>query len=300
MRRAYLQAVTMVAFWAAGCAPTVHLHHVVEPDVPIPPGTAVGQVDVTGERNAPLANYIRSELDRRIASHNTTSASHELCVLARVETRRSRGSRTVRVLDNTQNPLPMKIPTTRMIVTLECDFALQSRHDDEPVILATASRYDSLEDPRVRGAMGIGRNDDPGGVPSKAAVLRELAGECLAQFDAMTTCTEHHESVRLRGPITPRVMHLVRRGEFRQAATGLEPYARSRNHPSLWFSLGVIQERLERFQQAVECYERSLAGKEDPQTRRRLRVASAMATIQDICTYGYEYSTCSFAAPVDQ
>ena len=295
MTSARLVSTAVALFLLGGCAPVVDMRHTVGPDVCIPPGTSLASVNVGGGESTDVGSYLRSLLSQRF---DTTGGDHELRLYVRLNTQYQTGSRMVRTgWGEGEDFKTTELPTARLTAAMECDFVLHDLRSDESVILATSSTYDSQEDPRVRKALGLGRSDDPTAIQAPAVIARELADQCVAQFDAMTSVVEHASSVRLRGPMHPHTISLVRRGDFEAAARWLEPHAIGRDDPSLWFSLGVLEERLGNFAKAQECYERALWDSQDPQIQERLRVVSAMKVYNDILRDGYPVPQCRFIVP---
>ncbi|MFW6133634.1 MAG: tetratricopeptide repeat protein [Planctomycetota bacterium] len=205
----------VVAACLGGCAPSVQVVHTLRPAVELPPGgplrvgrfEAVGGDDWTAAalREAVVESFIdaagsppQPDGDAEAPGEprpygrpygRVVSGSAEVAV------REQRGTRQGRRRDAAIRP---PVWADGELVGVELAYLLRrvdvrtvltvAPADDEtaaPARLEVRQSYDSSRDPRVRGADGLARADDPDRVPPTDRVVRELLARCAARARAM-------------------------------------------------------------------------------------------------------------------
>jgi len=169
-------------------------------------------------------------------------------------------NRFVRALDPDSGRMgPRKVATLVRTVGVRVDFVLTDLDDGEALGAVEArAGYSSLSDPRVRGELGLGRPDDPRGVPDKAVIVRELLVRCADTFGRMITPPVVEAKVLLRGTLNKdgqEALSAAARGDYeaaeRHAGDAVKSDPRS---DDLLFNLAVIQELAGNLEAAMGHY----------------------------------------------
>jgi len=206
----WLGAILCVGLAAAGgCkAPVITVTHVLPAAVPIAADVGrleVGDFTVRGEPNEEAAAFTARALRERLAelkgaslsqpSGETTAGADAAAAGdpdASGPTARVSGEIRLTVTDTeVQRPIRRWDPDSREARTLiapslvrqvqvTVEFVVHRDATFSPLATAEVRRsYDSRNDPAVWGPLGLGRPDDPAGVPETDEIVRNLLTECV-------------------------------------------------------------------------------------------------------------------------
>jgi len=195
--RSLAVSAALAAILAAfGCAaPVVPIRHALPAAVPLPSdlvGLDAGSFRVkagpAGDYGARLSQALAERLAKTPLSPGAATGPR-----ARVggdvviEVGDAAGHRSIRRRDaKTGQFEPVRAPSLVRTVTARVSFVVTRAGADEPLVTVEVERtYSSLADPRVRGAAGLDRADDPRRVPSPDTVIGELLDECAEAFGGM-------------------------------------------------------------------------------------------------------------------
>ncbi len=251
----------------AGCAgPEITIRHVLPADLPVPaelPLAAGEFTAVAGEQA--YADFAAGELAKRIAAAGRDgSAGGSISARVWVHTDESKGKRAIRRYNPQQRATEtVDVSTLRRTARVRVDFALAGP-DGQPLAPAeTRGQYDSSDDPRARGPLGLGRADAPQFVPSAQTIVQELLTGCVDIFWHMIEPRVVSATVRLR----PSAGRHGRTGQQaaadRDFARAVEAFssavAADPRNTDLAFNLAVCLEAAGRLKVALLTYKDVLA-----------------------------------------
>lgn len=291
MRFLLLSAVLCGVAACAGCvAPVVEIHHQAPADIVIPSNTHVTEVRASGPGDGLAREHLRSRLECMFpAGGGKPAATIEADV--RIDFDQSAGERQVRLLEPRKELASRPLATLKQSLGVSCRFLL-SRQGEPPVVIAAAAHYRSVDDPRVRGELGLTRGDDPAKIPPFEQVLRETLDDCLSQLSALAAAPAQHSRIRLRYDMHSLTgFSQVAKGHYAQAAAALARQAsRHPDNKDLLFNLAVVEERLGLWADAIAHYQRvlDLSEGEDIEAQRQLRIVKAMSIRQEMESSGLD------------
>ncbi len=238
----------------AGCAgPTVEIVYVLPPDVPVDAGAAVGSIGaVTVEAEDPgdlrPGAALRDALTAALDPGEGTLAVSATGTLKRTETP---GERTIRRPAGA-GLSEQVVPTLRRRAEARIVFTVTG--GGEPIAVEAHETYDSADDPRTRGPLGLARADAPENIPPIETIYRELLAAGAESLAGMLRPAEVRATEPLR-PIGAETRQAVERGDYPAAVGRLE--ARLADHPTdadAYFNLGVLNEKLGNLSAAEDAY----------------------------------------------
>jgi len=261
MRSASRLSLLWAVLAAGGCAgPAVTVRHVLPAALPLPADVAsihVGEFAVRGQAPEGLADSLAAALKKALADAPwraearagapRPTARVEVAGEVRAESAETRGSRLLR--PGRQDQPERAVPTLRRTASVRVTFALTRADGGEPLGAAEVRRtYDSAEDPRTRGPLGLGRPDDPDAVPPAGQVLRELLAECAEAFARMVSPAVVEARVPLRaagGEAAERGLKAAAAEDWRAAAGHFQAALDAAGEDAnLLFNLAAVREAL--------------------------------------------------------
>jgi len=179
-----------------------------------------------------------------------------------VQQSESRGSRWVLQRDpETKLMIKQKVPTLVRTASVRVEFVVQDASGRQLAAAELSRPYDSTQDPRVRGQLGLHRPDDPQRVPPAEKILKELLADCVRSFCEMITPTHLEVPIRLQpaaGPEANAAMEAVRAGRYAQAyALFGEALRADPGNPALMFNLAALAEKTGNLEAAARYYKAS-------------------------------------------
>lgn len=287
----------LLAMLAGGCQPpTVTVRHDLPAVLPIDPGrgwldvrTVTASADAntaeTDFKRAELADYTRQRLGEEFAGWGD-SAGRAVAVESQlavgIEERSGRRSERTG-LPGQMKTVQLESKVRKVDVRLRCAFTPAGA--GQPAMVVQVRRdYNSLADANVRGPLGLGRGDDPAGIPPAAEVARELAGRCAAAVGEIIRPSVLEANVPLRGSLNARAaagVDALAAGDAEKAVAELQAaHRQAPQDPAIAFDLAVAHESAGRLQQALELY-RQLAGEEQtPSGDRDPQAVEAMRRVE--------------------
>ncbi|MFP4105869.1 MAG: tetratricopeptide repeat protein [Phycisphaerae bacterium] len=282
VRPTLLPAVCLM-WLAAGCGQTkVEVRHELPSDLPmVAVPVSVGSFEVKngdGEYGEFLANSLAAQLDSA-GLLGKAEAPSEMGGTAEIRTDRQQGTRTVRKLKpETGEMVTEQLTTLRRTAHLRVNFVITDADGKKLATIETNKSYDSVEDPRARGELGLDRPGDPDLVPSRDTILRELVVLSVQTAVEMLDPPVIQKTLTLRGSWNAHARKaadaaeandLVLARKHLQQATEEEP-----NQPDLWYDLGVICEATGVLPEALDAYRRAteLAPKDEQIAQAAQRV----------------------------
>ena len=154
---------------------------------------------------------------------------------------------------------PDEVPVLVRKVDIVVNFVVTLAPGGERLAAVEARRaYNSADDPRVRGELGLQRPGDPARVPAAGQVVRELLDDCIDSFCRMIAPDELALDVRLRGTLgAGGGMKAAGEGDFPAAARHFEKaLSGSPESAALLFNLAVVSEAAGRLDTAMKYYGR--------------------------------------------
>lgn len=257
--------------WVAGCGgPVVTVRHVLPAAVPLPAEAAMVRVrkfTVEPADQAALAAPMTEALQKRLSRHwaidgdaETRATAVEVGGILHADVRDAKSSRRLRQWDAaTREWREVEVPTLVRTVALVVEFAVFRPGADERLLTVEIRRsYDSTEDPRVRGDLGLERPDDPDRVPPADEIARALLEECADAFIEMISTHEVAAEVPTRGTWNRNGsdgLKAAGQGDFEAAILLLEAaVAANPKDTGLLFDLAVACEGGGRLQDALDHY----------------------------------------------
>jgi len=268
--RKWSAVLAVAAAWASGCAgPEVTVRHVLPADLPVGREATVFVAPfkaVSGDRT--YADFAASELAGRLEtspSHRPVRSREDagLVVSAdvRVRTDEDKGTRSIRRLDPAERKAErIDVATVVRTASVRVDFVVTDAKTGRRVAGAeTRERYDSRDDPRARGGLGLDRPDNKAFLPELDTVVRELLIACVDTFCRMIRPREVAATVTLRhaaGEEAAKGLAAAGKGDFADAAEHLAvAAARQPKSNELKFDLAVCLEAAGRLREALTHYE---------------------------------------------
>ena len=258
-------ALAAAAAFAAGCAaPVLTVRHVLPAALPLPADVGLVRAkgfDVDPPSGATVWAPAAQGLDERLAAlwpEGGRGATADVGGKVRIEVKDAPGSRDVRRWDAATRAWVAEAAATLVrTATVDVDFVV-TRGDARLVAVECRRTYDSAEDPRVRGDLGLERPDDPARVPPADQVVRELLDDCVTSFCEMIAPGEVTVRVPTRGTLNGEGaagLKAAAGGDFQAAVRHLEAaVAASPNDVNLLFDLAVACEAAGRLDAAQAHY----------------------------------------------
>jgi len=261
----------------AGCAPTIEITHTLPPALPVPENLAQVEVGTFRVATGPQDYYglfmgaegmpVCDLPGRRriMTSVAPPSAVAKVGGNIFLQTEEREGQRVIRLYDEKAGGLVEKtVPTLVRTVNLRVVFELRRASDNEDLGgYEVRSTYTSLEDPRVRGPLGLGRGDDPDHVPAFETVIGEMLAAARAEFRDALAAPQVQATVPLRffqqtSDITAAQLEGVWTYEWRDAVAALRAaLEQDPQNANLLWNLAVASEAAGEFTEAAESYRRA-------------------------------------------
>ena len=269
----------VLALGLAGCGGVVTVRHVLPADLPVPQradaltvGTfTAAQGTPYAERAAKLLLGRLGELAKSQPQTGEIPAGQAVTVSGEVyvQTHDARGRRTVRRRDpETESYADVELPTLVRTTAVRVDFTLTGADGRRIAGAETRAQYDSLDDPRVRGELGLARPADPAKVPPVEQIADELLAECVDAFARMLTPPVVTAPMKLRGTLNAdgrRAVNEALEGNYEaalplaRAAAAAEP-----KNADLLLNLAIIEELCGQLDSALGHYAQLANDSTDP------------------------------------
>lgn len=293
--------VFTVSLIAVGCGgPVLSVRHVLPGDLPAPydaQAVTVGRFTaVSGHEDSyadKVAEMLKDRLGRRIQENKSaglgTSLTGPVIVTGEihVETKDRKGTRTIRrrSLEDSSALTSHEVETLIRTAAVRVDFVITRKRDNVRLGAAeTRQAYNSLTDPRVRGDLGLGRPDDPAGVPEAGTIVNALLGKCVDTFCRMITPPVVVAEVQLRGTLQADGQKALAAAEARDCksalAHALAAVRAEPNNVNLLFNLAAIAESCGKLKIALLHYEevvKRTGGRDRPAGEASVRVRRVMS-----------------------
>ena len=161
-------------------------------------------------------------------------------------------------------------------VKLHAEFHIHSqRTSGQKVTLEARRHYDSREDPRIRGPLGLRRPDDPKNVPVVNTIVRELIAGSINAFYRMTAPLKIEARMQLKPVLNrqgQRGLKLTKAHKYADAVTsfqaGLDRHPKDKN---LRFNLAAAAEAAGQLEKAFDAYQKLAIS--DPDTNSEIHQA---------------------------
>lgn len=269
--RSVLLVIAVAWGTLTGCGgPVVKLTHALPADLPVPAKASVfvGQITVASGREDSYAQFVAS----RLAEHLRGSADHPLAESANradlavsaqlhVQTSESQGTRAIRRF-NPQRRLVEVLDAATLVrtATVRADFVVTDAKTGQKLAAAeTRQPYNSADDPRTRGPLGLDRPDGPTHVPPAETIVRELLAACVETFIHMIQPRQVVAEGRLRGTGSPegrKGLAAAAQGDFTRAAEHLSAAVQAQpENADLRFNLALCAEAGGKLETALANYE---------------------------------------------
>jgi len=274
-------AVPCVLVSAIGCSgPTVLVIHTLPAAVPVADLSSKfvpGSFTVEGQPNGKIASLAAKLLAEhmpetwRRTSRQANGSTLEVAGLVHIKAEDRATKRGLLRRDAAGKELrEVEVPSLVRRVCLETRFVVTQAGAPEPLVtVETRKSYDSTADPRVRGELGLSRNDDPEKVPPTDEIVTELLVECIQEFWQMVTPTVARKEIALKpvgGPDAAAGFRAVEAGDLASAVEHFRKAARAKpdEHNAL-FDLAVVREATGKLTEALEDFRQAakLASSED-------------------------------------
>jgi len=251
---------------AAGCAgPEIAVRHVLPADLPVPPDAvlAVGDVQLADGGPKAYADFTAAELNRRIrAAGRGDGAGPKMTLSAdlHVRTDETQATRTVRRYNPRRRKTEqLEVPTLVRTAAVRAVFVVSTDSPDRRIGAAeTRDSYNSADDPRTRGRLGLDRPDRPDFVPPAETIVRELLAGCVGQFWRMIQPPHVEAKLRLRpapGQAGRRGLEAAAEGKFPEAVRHLAAALAARpDSADLRFDLAACAEAAGNLPEALRHY----------------------------------------------
>jgi hypothetical protein len=173
----------------------------------------------------------------------------------------STGRRALRTYDaQADQPETVEVPSLVRKVDMEALFEVRPNAPGRtPVLISTRHSYDSLNDPNLRGPLGMDRPDRPEAVPSVEHIAARLLVLCVDDFWGMVTPGEMQVKLTLRpapGPDAALGIAAARDGDLPAAAEHFQ--AAEQQYPrdkDVVFDLATLREATGRLAEARQRYQ---------------------------------------------
>ncbi len=185
----------------AGCGgPVVTVRHQLPPDLPLPEGpkfVRLGEFTVASGPKDSFGEYAAAklfELLRPMGECMVVKAfpkeglnwpQLDVQAALHVDAEDVKGQRAVLSPGAAATGPSVQVPTLVRKVAVRADFAVTDARTGKKLAAETRERYNSADDPRTRGATGLGRPDDPENVQPTDRIVRELLDGCVGTFARM-------------------------------------------------------------------------------------------------------------------
>jgi len=291
LRRYQTLAALILAACSVGCtAPVVTITHHFGSAVPIPPHADLrpGVFTLNCPDPLDLSDFIRQTLTD-CAVRRPAASTHEpvappsptLAVTVSgtidVDINEESGSRPVRRRDRETGQLTsVRVPFLVRQISLDADIVVTPADNAPAVTVEIRRSYDSRQDPRVRGDLGLARADNPDTVPASAIVIRELLAECLWDFCDMLQPIDFTVEAALRPSLDGMARAGLKAADKHNLTTAAARFADAhRRRPKdadILYNLAVTTEAIGRLDAAAAHYADVLKLKKqkDPQAKAAL------------------------------
>ena len=282
-KRYVLWAVAAVAL--AGCAgPTVSVVHELPPEVPVgnPAAIEPGTFEIAAGE-AWMTQFLAAQVAERAAAYAegaTPAAAIPMGGTVTAEVTERRGHRPARRRDRaTDRLVTVQVPFLVRTAEVRVVFALGAA-GAAPTQIETAAAYNSTEDPRARGRLGLDRGDDPDQVPPAETVLRELLAECAGAAWGMITPVRMPVTLQFHPAGGPEAQAGLRAAEQKDFPAAAEHFRSALEEdpdsPALRANLAAALEGAGRFADAARAYQ-AAAESADKDAAGPLRAAAERA-----------------------
>ena len=260
----------MIGLVVTGCsAPVVTITHALPAALPVvEDGRAVnvGSFSAHGDATEEQTAFAAEALGERLMELGIGQlvpgdgrANVTIGGTVHVTVTNTEGERMVRVRSAQTGVLAdQTVPSLVRTLGVACDFVAERGLDAPPVTIEVRRAYDSRNDPRVRGDLGLARNDDPATIPDADTVARELVADCVDSFVGMIRPHELTVTIPMRpvgGESAQAGLAAAGEGRFAEALDLLQAEAAGRpNDLDLRFNVAVAAEAAGQFDLAVENY----------------------------------------------
>jgi len=272
-------AWVLLATGLAGCGGVVTVRHVLPADLPGPARADALHVGAfTAAQGAPYAERAAKlllgrleELGKSRPPTGEIPAGQAVTVSGEVyvQTHDARGTRIVRRRDpETERYADVELPTLVRTATVRVDFTLTGADGRRLAGAETRAQYDSLDDPRVRGELGLARPADPAKVPPVEQIADELLAGCVDTFVRMVRPPVVTAPMKLRGTLNAdggRAVKEALEGNYEaalplaRAAAAAEP-----KNADLLLNLAIIEELCGELDSALGHYTQLANASTDP------------------------------------
>ncbi|GAG20652.1 unnamed protein product, partial [marine sediment metagenome] len=232
----------------------------------------VGTFAVTGTEDDGFADFVQKSLRERLTQQwagkdqrkqpgEPTNKIIHVGGDILIETRDTGGTRTVRRWSSGPNQMETQdVETLVRTAKVNVDFVVGSGEGREPIVTVETHRsYNSANDPRVRGELGLDRSDDPGRVPPTEAIVTRLLDECVEEFCGMIVPFEVTQRIPLRWTLGAKgaaAFKAVEAGDFETAVRDFEAAsAEAPDDVNLRFNLAAAAEAAGNLTLALAQYE---------------------------------------------
>lgn len=271
-RSAVAVLVAGAAALVAGCtAPVLSVRHSLPAAVPMPAGTQVlhiGTFTVTPPDRQAAAAAMTEALQTHLSRHwaidgDARARAHTVGVTGTIAiaTSEKSGTRRLRQYDEATGAWrEHEVPTFVRTASAHVTFRLNRPGDAHPLGAVDVARaYDSTADPRVRGALGLARPDDPEHLPPADQVVRELIEACADAFAGMIAPNTVEAEVKTRGTLSGKAndgLKAAEAGDLDNAVQHLAlAVAENPDDVTLWFNLAAALEAAGHLEKALGHYE---------------------------------------------
>jgi hypothetical protein len=156
-------------------------------------------------------------------------------------------------------------------VSVRVLFSIVSAKTSESLAgIELTDQYNSADDARTRGPLGLNRPDDPANIPATGQVVDELLAGCVNRFLEMIRAQEASADVPLRAMLFgpgAKGLAAARKGDYEQAYADCAAAAKAspRSAEAQW-NQAVLAEKTGRLEEALSAYEaaKALTGRTDP------------------------------------
>jgi tetratricopeptide (TPR) repeat protein len=271
--RSVVLVISVAAAGAAlsGCGgPEVKFTHTLPPDLPVPAkgSVFVGQVAVASGPEDSYAKFTAERLTEQLRGSPTHALAEsagraDLAVSAQlhVETSQRQGTRVIRRFNPQRRRVEVLDAATLVrTAAVRADFVVTDAKTGQKLAAAeTRQAYNSADDPRSRGPLGLDRPDGPTHLPPAETIVRELLAACVETFLHMVQPRQVAVQARLRGSGSPegrKGLAAAGEGGFDRAVEHLSAAVQAQpENADLRFNLALCAEAAGELQTALVHYE---------------------------------------------
>jgi len=257
--------VAVLACALAGCGgPTVTITHHLPGAAPMPDGVTsfrAAALSIEGFSEGGITFTMTKMLGEKLSALSRPGGSAVVVnATARVTVSETKGTARLRRRNpKTRKLEAIELPSLVRKVDVEADFTVARPGGEQIVTVETRRSYNSAEDPRIRGELGLQRPDDPVLVPLTGQIVRELLVECADALCRMLASDEIVVESAMR-PTSVREgrrgLTAAEKGDYGEAKghfeAGLKRFPDSK---PLWFNLALAAEAADDLEAALQAYD---------------------------------------------